>query len=58
MIYSRDIEDTAVLYTMALGLNIVLQNNKYLELTDTQQNIVFYKVDDFAHQSKGYSPIL
>lgn len=36
LIYCKEIEDTAVLYTMALGLNIVLQNSKYLELTDTK----------------------
>ncbi|CAD8102717.1 unnamed protein product [Paramecium primaurelia] len=59
MIFAKELEKTSILYSVCFGLKITLMSDTYLELQDSRKfKICFYRVNNFAQQTKGYSPIL
>ncbi|CAK65415.1 unnamed protein product (macronuclear) [Paramecium tetraurelia] len=59
MIFAKELEKTSIMYSVCFGLKITLMSDLYLELQDSRKfKICFYRVNNFAQQTKGYSPIL
>ncbi|KAM3137161.1 hypothetical protein pb186bvf_010707 [Paramecium bursaria] len=58
-IFAKELQQTSSIYTVCLGFKIKFMNENLLELEDARGlKISYLSVNNFAQQTKGYSPVI